>query len=193
MAERQPPPASAPPALRAAHHAPRPPERIIVDVVENHSVPTVAIRGLAFAGDIAAPPAGAPFRRSREDARARHHVAHERADRQAARRRRRHALLQRRAHRSDAELQRHGARSSAAPRRPRGRAEEPRFTPRSWEAKKELENDYLRNDDSTQQRAFARLNSSSTAEASLLRARPARSWRAPTRHRGRVRAFHRAR
>jgi zinc protease len=32
---------------------------IILDVVENHSVPTVAIRGIAFAGDIAAP-AGKP-------------------------------------------------------------------------------------------------------------------------------------
>src|SRR6185503_14091671 len=29
---------------------------IILDVVENHSVPTVAIRGLVFAGDTAAPP-----------------------------------------------------------------------------------------------------------------------------------------
>jgi zinc protease len=31
------------------------PNGIIVDVIENHSVPTVAIRGIAFAGDISAP------------------------------------------------------------------------------------------------------------------------------------------
>jgi zinc protease len=59
-----PPPATAPPVRAAGSFAKRTTRKvlkngIILDVVENHSVPTVAIRGLVFAGDVAAP-AGKP-------------------------------------------------------------------------------------------------------------------------------------
>ncbi|MEA2465719.1 MAG: zinc protease [Acidobacteriota bacterium] len=136
------------------------PNGIIVDVIENHSVPTVAIRGIAFAGDIAAP-AGKPsipaltakMLARGTKSRTKEQIGKLLDDVGATRSY--NAAL------TETTLSANGM-ARDLPLLLDVLADElknPAFTSEELaKAKKELENDYLRNDDNTQLRAFARLH-----------------------------------
>jgi zinc protease len=136
------------------------PNGIIVDVVENHSVPTVAIRGIAFAGDIAAPAGkrAVPALTAKMLARGTKSRTKEQIgkllDDVGATRSYNAAL-------TETTLSANGM-ARDLPLLLDVLADElknPAFTSEELaKAKKELENDYLRNDDNTQLRAVARLN-----------------------------------
>ena len=115
-ARRAPPPPTSPRRSRSA-----PPARCCrtassSTMVENRASPTVAIRGLVFAGDASgARAATGAARAARKDARARNPDAHQGADRRAPRRRRR-ARAYEQALQKTIERRRHGARPAADPR-----------------------------------------------------------------------------
>jgi zinc protease len=136
------------------------PNGIIVDVIENHSVPTVAVRGIAFAGDISAPAGkpSIPALTARMLARGTKSRTKEQLgkllDDVGATRSYNAAL-------TETTLSANGM-ARDLPLLLDVLADElknPAFTSEELaKAKKELENDYLRNDDSTSQRAMARLS-----------------------------------
>ncbi len=136
------------------------PNGIIVDVIENHSVPTVAIRGIAFAGDISAPAGkrAIPALTAKMLARGTKSRTKEQIGKlldDVGATRSYNAGL------TETALNANGM-ARDLPLLLDVLADElknPAFTAEELaKAKKELENDYLRNDDNTAQRAMARLS-----------------------------------